>query len=181
MKKNQQILFMLRLYNETKNIFCYSKYQLTLGLKILLFFLFFQSAASQENFVSAGGEEKSGYGSVTYTIGQIFFQESTREVFTIYSGLQIPYSAYIFTDPLNVKLEILIYPNPTTDYITISVKDYLLQKLKFQLFSIDGKLIESREITQENTVINMEKLATSTYMLNVVGWITQGSYKIIKQ
>lgn len=153
-------------------------------IRIITGFLFFlepHATVAQENFVSTGEEHFSPVGSITYTVGQVYFQQINDDYFTLNSGVQIPYSVYIFKDPLKIKLEILVYPNPTIDKVTIYIKDYLLQDLCFKLLSLEGKVIESGKINQESTQVNMEILPTGTYVLNVVGWVVQGNIKIIKK
>jgi hypothetical protein len=144
--------------------------------------LFCHTIAAQENFVTAGGEILLSESSITFSIGQVFYQETqtSNKLEKLNVGVQQPYASYVFTDPFKVKLEILAYPNPTIDNLNLVIKDYKLQELTYTLFTINSKLIQTGKITQEQTVINMGNLPSGIYLLHVIGWVNQGNFKIIK-
>lgn len=169
------------LLKESREKGIYLKQKKLRFMSIILIFLGSQTILSQENFVATGEEEEGNFGSITYSIGQIFFQETDNEKVKLNTGLQTPYYSYVFTEPLKIKLELSVYPNPTVSNVTLLIKDYKPQNLNYKLFSIEGKLIRSGIISQAITSIYMDNLPSSTYILYVVGWINQGSIKIIKQ
>jgi hypothetical protein len=59
------------------------------------------------------------------------------------------------------------YPNPTTDYLNLSIGNYNQEKLSLQLFTVDGKLLVEETISVPNTVINMNRFAMATYYLTI--------------
>ena len=72
-----------------------------------------------------------------------------------------------------------VYPNPTTDYLTLKVEES--KGLSYQLFDMQGKVIENKKVTASNTTIKMEGLPKATYFLNVVkNNQTVKSFKVIK-
>jgi len=62
----------------------------------------------------------------------------------------------------------LAYPNPTTDYLTLEVKDFELSNIHFQLYDMNGKLLQSEKITGNQTSIVMSNLVPATYFLKVI-------------
>ena len=84
-------------------------------------------------------------------------------------GVQQPYeiSVVLGIEHNVVKLEMTAYPNPTTNYLTLSVANVELSMLNLQLFDISGKLIESRKIVSSTETIAMEQLPSATYFLKV--------------
>lgn len=164
-----------------KHSFLYLKHKKLKILNILSIFMICQTISAQKNFVTAGGEDFSINGSITYSIGQVIFQNTSfNNSFKLNVGVQIPFlEGFIAPVESNFKLD--GYPNPTTDIFNLLIKEYQLQDLTFQLSTIDGKLIDTAKIEQELTVINMENYPSGIYVLNVIGLSVQGSIKIIKQ
>ncbi|MFT6152244.1 MAG: hypothetical protein ACJAY9_001644, partial [Flavobacteriales bacterium] len=72
-----------------------------------------------------------------------------------------------------------VYPNPTTDYLTLKVDDF--ETLNFQLIDLQGKIIANKKVTNATTIIKMEELAKALYFLNVTkNNKVVKSFKIIK-
>lgn len=151
-------------------------------VKYLMIFLVVQTVAAQENFVTTGDEILSTNGSVTYTVGQIFYQETqtSDESIQLNTGVQIPYSAYVFINPTRTKLEITAYPNPTIDQLIIEIKDYNDEKLSIYISAVNGSFIEKIIISEKQTIINMQNWSTGIYLFHVVGRGFQKYLKIIK-
>jgi hypothetical protein len=59
------------------------------------------------------------------------------------------------------------YPNPTTDYLNLSIGNYNQEKLTLQLFDVAGKLLLDQTITEPNTVIDMNRFTMATYYLTI--------------
>lgn len=151
-------------------------------ISLLFLFLCFEFTSAQSGFVTTGGETTSNEGSITFSIGQNFYDSTTLSPDGFYylnQGLQIPYIEFI---PLKIKLDVLAYPNPTIDNLNLLILDYEKQNqdLQYFLFSIDGKLVMNNKITSELTSINMQHLPKAIYLLQVFGSVLQANFKIIK-
>ena len=77
--------------------------------------------------------------------------------------------------------DILIYPNPTSKFITISVPDVLQASLR--LFDVSGKLLQYHKdvVLNESYSLSIEKETTGVYFLRIItskGTITK---KVIKK
>jgi hypothetical protein len=62
----------------------------------------------------------------------------------------------------------LVYPNPTTDYLTLAVKNIELSSLSYQLYDSRGQLIENKQITATNEAIRTVNLPSALYFLKVM-------------
>ena len=60
---------------------------------------------------------------------------------------------------------ILVYPNPATDYITIEAK---FQKIL--IYSLDGKLVLSSYSTEPNEKLDISSLSTGSYILQLINF-----------
>jgi hypothetical protein len=58
-----------------------------------------------------------------------------------------------------------VYPNPTTNYLTLKTEDNA--NLSYQLYDLQGKVIENKKVNANSTIITMEALPKATYFLTV--------------
>ena len=65
----------------------------------------------------------------------------------------------------SINLELSVYPNPTTDYLTLKVEK--TDNLNYQLFDMQGRLIESKAVTSSSSNINLEGQPIATYFLKI--------------
>lgn len=76
----------------------------------------------------------------------------------------------------------MVFPNPTADNLTLQISDYNNEKLSYQLFDMQGKLVNNGQVTAKQTQINTSSLPSATYFINVVNQENKQvqSFKIIK-
>jgi len=67
---------------------------------------------------------------------------------------------------LNISLS--IFPNPTSDYLTLKVQDYNNEALSYSLLDEQGKLVLNEQITNQDTQVAMSNLARGAYFINVL-------------
>lgn len=140
---------------------------------IIAFILFATGGLhAQENSV-AGGSEASGTGGiVSYTIGQVAYTTNTGTNGSVSQGVQQTYeiSSVSGINEYVIQLDISVFPNPTTHYLTLQIEDFTLvkkQQLIYQLIDQKGKIIMKEEILAGSTNINMEQFPSATYFLNI--------------
>lgn len=154
---------------------------------IMLLFSFSVSLSpvlAQETVTTSGGEASGINGAVSYTVGQIVYTTNFGTNGSVAQGVQQPYEISVVVgieEAKDITLECSVYPNPTTDYLTLKVDNYELLAFDFRLYDISGKLLESKKIESHETSIVLSNFATSIYFLKV----TQSNkeiktFKIIK-
>ena len=151
---------------------------------VLLLLLGLTGLQAQESVNATGGDASGDGGSVSYSIGQVAYQTHTGTSGSVAQGVQQPYEISVVTgiEQFNgVNLSVSAYPNPTTDYLTLEVKDFELSNLHFQLYDINGKLLQNEKITGNQTSIVMSNLLPATYFVKVIqGNKEVKTFKIIK-
>lgn len=160
------------------------KYRRLRLITILLLGLGFTGLQAQESVNASGGNASGSGGSTSYSVGQVVYTTNTGTNGSVVQGVQQPIEISVVTGLEEVKginLSVKAYPNPTADYLTLEVKDVELSTLTFQLFDMQGKLLQNEKITANPTRILMSNLLPSTYFLKV----TQANkelktFKIIK-
>ncbi len=146
-----------------------------------MFVSFFGTA--QQNTVSTGGNASSVGGSVSYSIGQIDYETSSNANETVSQGVQQPFEIYpLAVDELFSSLEINLFPNPTSDFIHLTIGDLSKSEyLSYQLTDASGRLIQSARISDKSIQIDVQHLSTASYFLNVfVGERPAKSFTLIK-
>lgn len=122
---------------------------------------------SQQAVVSSGGEAEGSGGSISYTVGQIFYHTHGAG-HTVSEGVQQPYEISVITavssDP---GISLTVYPNPTRDFLQLQLEQYSHEKMEFFILDNQGRLAEKGLITSETTRIAMAHLEAGIYFLRV--------------
>jgi len=127
---------------------------------------------AQETTTTAGGEASGGGGSASYTVGQVIYttNEGTGGN-TVAQGVQQPYEISVvagIVEAKNISLSVSAYPNPTTDYLTVKVENYETVNLQYQVFDINGKLLQTVKATGQETQIETSELVPANYFVKVL-------------
>ena len=123
---------------------------------------------SQEPIPASGGEAIGSGGSSSYSVGQLVYTSNTGSG-TITQGVQQSVELFTLSNPevTTVNLTAVTYPNPTSDYVVLAISDANLTDLSYSLYDLQGKEITKGQATQSNMQIEMQHLATGTYVLKV--------------
>jgi len=137
---------------------------------------------AQESPTATGGEATGTGGTASYSVGQVVYTTNTGSNGSVAQGVQQPYeiSTTVGINETSINLELSVYPNPTTNYLTLKTDNN--ENLSYQLYDIQGKVIENKKVNSNATNISLEGQPTATYFLNVVknNQIVK-TFKIVKQ
>jgi len=121
---------------------------------------------------SGGALVENGTIKMLFSIGEVVVAESGVAAFNISEG-------FIRND-LNLSLGISdykkdtgisLYPNPSNDYITLNIagNDPMpFDRMSYQLFDINGKLIKGEKITNRQSIIKIGNLEPANYFVKVI-------------
>jgi hypothetical protein len=151
---------------------------------VLLLGLGLTGLQAQTSVNATDGDVSGSGGSVSYSVGQVVYTTHTGTSGSVAEGVQQPYEISVVTgleEAQSINLSVTAYPNPTTDYLTLEVKDVELLNLHFQLYDMNGKLLQNEKITGNQTSIVMSNLLPATYFVKVIqGNKEVKTFKIIK-
>jgi len=158
--------------------------QLKLGA-VLLFGLGLTGLHAQTSVNATGGNASGSGGTASYSVGQVVYTTNTGTSGSVAQGVQQPYEISVITgieEAKGINLSVSAYPNPTTDYLQLKVESEKLNDLSYQLFDMNGKLLQNQKLSGTENQINMGNYVPSTYFVRV----TSGSqsikeFKIIKK
>ncbi|MFB6319166.1 T9SS type A sorting domain-containing protein [Saccharicrinis sp. FJH54] len=138
--------------------------------------------AAQDMFISSGAEGKSDKASLTWVVGGGIsvsqndaspvltpeFYESQKTALSLKANLP--------------AVEVGVFPNPVTEYVTVSVKNDRMKGGKVYISDMSGKNILSGELEKENTKLIVSSLASGIYTVNTFDRYgnNSGATKIVK-
>ena len=150
---------------------------------ILLLGLGLTGLQAQESVNVNGGNASGSGGSASYSVGQVVYTTNTGTGGSLTQGVQQPFEISVVTgiEQTAINLAISAYPNPTFDFLQLKVETEKFKDLSYQLYDMNGKLLQNKKITGNLTSIAMSNLVTATYFVK----ITEGNkeiktFKIIK-
>lgn len=126
-------------------------------------------AYGQDATTATGGNASGGGGSVAYSVGQVAYTTHFGTTGSVSQGVQ---QAYVITsngiDNPEIDLKVSAYPNPTTDFLTLSVEGNDALRLSYQLTDMNGKVLENNKLSGTQTQISMQTFVPATYHLKVL-------------
>lgn len=137
-----------------------------------------------ETIVTSGSNATGDTGTVTYSIGQVFYTYvGDLSVYNLAQGVQHDEKSDSLGRPevsIGNKTEIFIFPNPTTDFVNISMQNTEVEngQRNYKLYDIQGRLLKQGKIDQDQTQIGISHLSSSIYILQV--YIDNKSVKTFK-
>lgn len=124
---------------------------------------------------------------MSYTVGQVVYTTNTGTNGSVAQGVQQPFEISVVTgieEAKGITLQCSAYPNPTTDFLTLKVDastSLSIQSMEYQLFDINGKLLENKKVEDDETSIVMSNLVPAIYFLKIIQNNKEvKSFKIIK-
>ncbi len=125
-----------------------------------------------------------GFVFMTNGVGTGFQSNSQSSYYTIEQDVFNAIEQYTDIDSCNENLDskeytkqgVLIYPNPSGDFITIK-NENLEAFNSIKLYALTGKLIKEVKVEDQLTMINVQDVKPGTYILN----IDDSVHKIVKE
>jgi hypothetical protein len=145
--------------------------------------MFLTGINAQEALLTSGQEASGSGGSSSSSMGQVLYTTNIGSSGSVAQGVQQAYeiSTTIGIEETGIQLVCSAFPNPTVDNLLLTVVNNLNDDLSYQLFDLNGKLIDANSIHSESITINMESLPPAGYFLKVMQDNTEiKTFKIIK-
>lgn len=139
-----------------------------------------------ESINASGNNAVGSGGSLSYSIGQVFYTTNTGDSGSEAQGVQQLYIISITTSTTEAKgMNLSVFPNPINDYLILEVNASTMlssQSMSFQLVDINGKILQNGKITNYKTSFNMSNFVPATYFLKVTHDSNEiKAFKIIKK
>lgn len=135
----------------------------------ILAFAFQFGVWAQQTTVTAGGDISGASGSVSYSIGQVFYSVYSETTGSEWQGVQQPYEISVVTTNqlANKNYQLTVYPNPTAGIITLKTPKLPQLQTTCQLYNSEGQQITDVEIVDTETRFDFSIYNPGTYILIV--------------
>lgn len=115
---------------------------------------------------SAGNFLEAANGSLSTTIGESCAQTLIRPQIILTQGFQQP--VFVITDvsPIeqNHELEVLVYPNPTPDFLHIKTTK---NGLYYKVYTQSGKVLFADQLRSQDEVLNLNTLSNGMLFIEI--------------
>jgi hypothetical protein len=138
---------------------------------VLLFGLGLTGLQAQTSVNATGGNALGSGGSASYSVGQVVYTTNTGTNGSVAEGVQQPFEISVVTgleEAKGINLSVTAYPNPTTDYLELKVDasaTLSIQSMSYQLYDMNGKLLQNEKITGNQTSIVMSNLVPANHFV----------------
>ncbi|MBU1012059.1 MAG: T9SS type A sorting domain-containing protein [Bacteroidetes bacterium] len=142
-------------------------------IKMLIAFCLFAfgtTMQAQNTIPASGGNATGSGGSVSYSIGQIIYTTNTGLNGSVTHGIQHPFEISVVTSIEEVNgilLEIVLYPNPASNFIKLIIENYEVGNFRYQLYDINGNILLDNKVEGNETNIVISNLVSATYFLKL--------------
>jgi hypothetical protein len=139
---------------------------------------------AQETIPVSGGNATGNGGTVSYSVGQMVYTSNFGTNGSVFQGVQQPFEISEITginEAFGINLTASVYPNPTTELLTLIISNFEISNLSYQLYDLNGKLEETKKIENNQINIVVSNLVPATYFLKIIQNKTEIKlFKIIK-
>jgi hypothetical protein len=155
-------------------------------IRVLIAFCLFGfgiSLQAQNSITASGGNaDGAGNSTVSYTVGQVFYT-TISGTGTISQGVQQTDISVLtrIEESDGIDLELMAYPNPAVGFVRLKVENYDLEDLSYQLYDMNGTLIQSKKVKGDETQIQLGNNLPGSYLLRITDKNKEvKTFKIIK-
>lgn len=122
---------------------------------------------SPDVIATSGTSFNNGTSQLDWTLGEPATSAFAAGTDMLTQGFHQPNLLATTINNVETDYSLLVYPNPSIDYIQLQFQN-LKDVVTIHLLSSDGKLLHSQELkTSSNLQIDMSKSAAGTYLLSV--------------
>ena len=159
--------------------------QLKIKFGIILFLGFgMTNLHAQQDVLTTGGDASGLGGSVSYSIGQVFYTTNTALGGSAAQGVQQPFEIFIITEIEQINeivLKCSVYPNPVVESLILNIESEHVSTFSYQLYDMNGMLMKNAKVSTSETQISMQNFIPASYFLKICdGKQEIKSFKIIK-
>mgnify|MGYP006285412371 CR=1 FL=1 len=140
---------------------------------ILVFFILvcaYTTSYAQESVLFSGGKLYGAGGTISYSFGQVFYNNYLGSSGSILEGNQQPNEISLANGTYCLyknSIQLKVYPNPATDKLILNVSNPEKKTVYYKLYCINGKLLKENLVEESITEILLNDLTPSVYYLKV--------------
>jgi hypothetical protein len=140
---------------------------LVLNIMLLAYFVGYGQILSPETILSSGGEFANTAAQISWTLGDFQTTTYVKDQLVITQGFlqsEIKITSIINIDNSG-NIELKVFPNPVTNYLTLKVVSHDNKKISWLLINQNGKIIKYNDIYNKNAEIDFSSYKNGVYYL----------------
>lgn len=142
------------------------------------------SANAQQGIHSSGGNASGTGGSVSYSVGQVFYSSQSGTSGGLIQGVQQPFELVVTSldQPINPTISCEVFPNPVIKELKLKISGDKIQEGTWVLTDMRGVYVAKGKISEAETLIPMAAQPMAAYSLRIFSDQKEiRTFKIIKQ
>ena len=153
-------------------------------LKLLIFLVCSATTAvnAQKSLAGSGGTAEGNAGTISYSVGQLFYSSQTSADANLTQDVQQPYEISVLiglNESPEIRLRCEVYPNPATEKLNLLTEADNQAEYSAILTDQEGRLLRQISITSNETSINLNGFNPAVYYLTVFRKPLNGNTKAI--
>ncbi len=139
------------------------------------------NANAQQVVTTAGGYITNNSVQVNWTIGEPITETAISNKVIVSAGFnQLELTVSTSVENIESKIEVLVFPNPTTQYVNIKYDGQL--PIKARILSINGTVMSVTELNDQSTQLDFSNNSNGIYLIEITDQSGKSNiYKIVKQ
>ncbi len=131
---------------------------------IILAILYGNSLIAQQELVSTtGGFFSNTAYQIEWSLGEPMIETYSNEEYILTQGF---HQVYTNSDTVS-NITILVYPNPTSKYLTVFLANIPCNRCKIEILSIKGEKIQSKPVNSSKEFFDLRGLPGGIYLLKI--------------
>lgn len=139
------------------------------------------STKGQEIIANSGAYEQSANYTLSWTLGEPVVETFGTSNIILTQGFQQTSYNLLEIKALIKDFKIEVYPNPTEDILNIKIINKENSFKKIILFDIQGKILLTKILQNNETELNLSSFACGIYILKIYDSNISKTFKIIKK
>jgi len=145
----------------------------------------YSALLAQQSLNCSGGNSTGIGGSISFSIGEVFFETRTLNDTNFADGIQQAYEVSLVNaiEENSSNISVSVFPNPHSEILILECKAPLTSTLSYRLTDASGRLLISAPISSSYLSIETASLPAALYFLYVVSAAStepSSVFKIIK-
>ena len=130
-------------------------------------FVIFAQSLAPEVLATAGGYDTGSGATLSWTLGEISVETYSTGTSILTQGFHQTLLNTTSTQENNIVLQLLLFPNPTTNRIFLNLKEEETLPVHLSIHSMEGKMFWSGMMTYTEFEIDMEAYPDGLYLLSI--------------
>lgn len=142
------------------------------------------NAFAQSGVHTSGGNASGTGGSVSYSVGQVFYSSQSGSNGALIQGVQQPFELVVteVKGAISSLVKCEAFPNPAVKDLKIRISGEMPEKASWKMVDVKGVTLLKGELNQAETLVSVANLPMATYTLQISSEKKDiQTFKVIKQ